>query len=274
MVGAAVPTVPVVNAVPPDLTIAPPEVISQVVTFFIALFGLAAYPCAVEIPFLRGTKGRILRLLRRGTLTADEIATPLEMTPNGVRFHLTELERDGLVEQRSVRRGPRKPSHGYSLTGSGESLFPKRYDALLNAVLADTRAGRGGEEVEALFRRLGHQMAASEADRFSAFPPEDTTERTAEALRLLESLGGAAMIEPVPVPADTDALPAVPAMRVVRGSSCPFKAVVSEHPEACALLETLLSDVLPQAVVQELCDKGASPHCQFRISPQGAAALS
>src|SRR5687768_4976364 len=99
----------------------------------------------MELPHLRGTKGEILRRLRAGERTADELASALEVTPNAVRFHLAELERDRLVEQRSVRRGPRKPSHGYSLTAAGQALFPRRYDAVLNAVLHDVREGRGAD---------------------------------------------------------------------------------------------------------------------------------
>src|SRR5574341_718058 len=98
------------------------------------------------IPALRGTRGHILRLLRQGERTADEVAAALEMTPNGARFHLAALERDGLVAERSVRRGPRKPSYGYSLTAAGEALFPQRYDALLNAVLSEARAGRATDD--------------------------------------------------------------------------------------------------------------------------------
>src|SRR5687767_9745700 len=85
------------------------------------------------LPAVRGTRGIVLRSLRGRELTVDELAAGLGVTPNAARFHLAELERGGLVAQRAVRRGPRKPSNGYSLTERGEALFPKRYDVLLNA---------------------------------------------------------------------------------------------------------------------------------------------
>src|SRR5215213_9973428 len=144
------------------------------------------------VPGVRGTRGVVLQLLRGRELTADELAVRLGVTTNAARFHLAELERGGLVTQRAVRRGPRKPSSGYSLTERGEALFPKRYDALLNAVLRDLRAARPTGEVEALFRRLGRELAAAEAARFAGRSAEA---RVATALGVLGELGGAATAE-------------------------------------------------------------------------------
>jgi predicted ArsR family transcriptional regulator len=211
-----------------------------------------------DLPLARGTKGSLLRLLRGGEATVDELAARLAMTPNGVRFHLTELERDGLVVQRSVRRGPRKPSHGYSLSPRAEALFPRAYDALLNAVLRDLRAGPPRADLEALFRRLGRQLGAAHAHRFRGLTPK---QGVAEALRVLDELGGAAVARPGD---DGSAL--------VVGQSCPFKAVVPEHPEVCALLEAFLAEVLPGASVQECCQKGDAPHCRFEVRPSGPGA--
>jgi predicted ArsR family transcriptional regulator len=195
--------------------------------------------------------------LRGRELTADELAARLGVTPNAARFHLAELERGGLVAQRPVRRGPRKPSSAYSLTERGEALFPKRYDALLNAVLRDVRAGRPPGEVEALFRRLGRQLAAREAHRFADLAPG---ERVAEALGVLGDLGGAAT-------AEVD--PERPGVTTIVGQSCPFGAVVAEHPEACALLEAFLAGAFPGETVREVCHKGPGPHCRFEVGPGG-----
>ena len=208
---------------------------------------------AAAVPLVRGTKGRILRLLRAGERTADELAAALEVTPNGARFHLIELERDGLVEQRPVRRGARKPSYGYSLTEQGEALFPRRYDSLLNAVLDDVRRGRGPQDLKAMFRRLGKATAARQAHRFAGRPAEA---RIAEALRFLGELGGAAELV---------ADPAQPGAAAVVGQSCPFKAVVLEHPEVCSLLEAFLAEVLPDAAVGERCQKEGTPQCRFEV---------
>jgi predicted ArsR family transcriptional regulator len=82
---------------------------------------------------------------------------------------------------------------------------------------------------------------------------------------VLEELGGAAAAGP----AEGDA----GAVAVV-GRSCPFKAVVPEHPEACALLEAFLAELFPEASVCETCDKGEVPRCRFEIRPLLAANAS
>jgi predicted ArsR family transcriptional regulator len=212
---------------------------------------------APGIALARGTKGTILRLLRGQELTVDDLAAQLGVTANGVRFHLTELERDGLVVQRSARRGPRKPSHVYSLAPPAEALFPRVYGALLNAVLREVRAGRtngGSGDMEALFRRLGRELAGDHAHRFRGMAREG---RAAEALKVLEEIGGAAAL-----------LPDGEGGAVVTGQSCPFMAVVPEHPEVCALLEAFLAEALPDVGVRETCDRGKDgrpPRCRFEL---------
>src|SRR5215208_7575976 len=91
--------------------------------------------------FFDSTRGRIVSLLRGGTGTVNELAEKLELTDNAVRAHLLSLERDGLIRQSGVQRGPRKPHFAYVLTAEAERLFPKAYDALLNQLIA-TLKGR------------------------------------------------------------------------------------------------------------------------------------
>ena len=54
---------------------------------------------------VKGTRGRIVDLIRRSPCTATEIARELGLTYNAVRGHLTTLERDGLVRSRGARQG-------------------------------------------------------------------------------------------------------------------------------------------------------------------------
>jgi DeoR family transcriptional regulator, suf operon transcriptional repressor len=215
----------------------------------------------MERPVLRGSKGEIIRSLRGGEKTADELAAALSVTPNAIRFHLAELERDGLVGQRSVRRGPRKPSHGYSLSPAGEALFPKQYDAVLNAVLEDVREGSGTREIEALFARLGRRLAADHERRFAGLSPE---QRVSEALALLGEMGGAATVT-------VD--PAGGAAFTIAGTSCPLASVVGQHPECCGLLQSFLAEVLPGTEVEETCEKDTAlgpPRCRFQVTPPTA----
>ena len=86
--------------------------------------------------FFESTRGQIVTILRSSACTVEELATQLELTDNAVRAHLATLERDGLVRQSGLRRGPRKPHFTYILTPEADALFPKAYDALLNQLIA------------------------------------------------------------------------------------------------------------------------------------------
>ena len=58
--------------------------------------------------FFESTRGQIVTILRASPCTVEELAGKLELTNNAVRAHLLTLERDGLVRQSGLRRGPRK----------------------------------------------------------------------------------------------------------------------------------------------------------------------
>ena len=75
--------------------------------------------------FLETTRGQIVALLRRRAHSVDELAQALGLTANAIRAHLSTLERDGLVRQEGVRRGPGagKPATLYEIHPAAEPLF-------------------------------------------------------------------------------------------------------------------------------------------------------
>src|SRR5947208_5500870 len=98
--------------------------------------------------FIASTRGRIIILLRRSSRAVDELAEALDLTHTAVRAHLAALERDGLVQQHSERRGSRKPSAVYDLAPAAEYLFPKAYGQLLDQLLEVLEVRMTPEEVE------------------------------------------------------------------------------------------------------------------------------
>lgn len=201
---------------------------------------------------LSSTRGRVLSLLRWGPRTVNELASSLALTDNAVRLHLSALERDGLVEQEGVRRGPSKPSLVYQLTAEAETLFPKAYATVLAEVLDYVREQQGRAALETFVRAVGRRAG----DRARAGDPS-LRARVDAAVALLGELGGLATVEE-----EGDAL-------MIRGLSCPLSAVVADTPEACALAEELVSGVVG-APVQECCDRSGVPRCSFRVSTSGS----
>src|SRR5689334_18449037 len=141
--------------------------------------------------FFESTRGQIVTHLRGSACTVDELSEKLNLTDNAVRAHLATLERDGLVRQSGLRRGPRKPHFTYVLTDEADKLFPKAYDALLNQLIAVLKHRLTPAEIEAVLREVGRAFAAEAPVR------GDTTfeSRVQSAVKVLEAIGGSAEVE-------------------------------------------------------------------------------
>ena len=113
--------------------------------------------------FFESTRGKIVTLLRRSGMTADEIAQALGLTDNAVRAHLTTLERDGLVRPNGARHEGRvgKPATIYQLSPDVEPLFSKAYLPLLTFLVGALGERLREPELASLFRQAGRHLGAS-----------------------------------------------------------------------------------------------------------------
>ncbi|HEU5131161.1 MAG TPA: ArsR family transcriptional regulator [Pyrinomonadaceae bacterium] len=199
--------------------------------------------------FFDSTRGQIVTLLRTAPCTVEELAGKLNLTDNAVRAHLATLERDGLVRQSGLRRGPRKPHFTYVLTEDADKLFPKAYDALLNQLIAVLKTRLDPAEIENVLRDVGRALAANTpADQNGSLES-----RVQTALKVLEAIGGAAEVEQ-----HGDKM-------VIVSSGCPLASAVSVHPEVCRLAETLVAEIV-KVPVEERCDRTGRPKCRFDLS--------
>lgn len=199
---------------------------------------------------LASTRGKILALLRAKHQTVNELAEALELTDNGVRSHLTSLERDGLIHALGVRPGFRKPHVLYSLTAEAESLFSTAYGPLLHHVLTVTRRRLSLPEWLASLREVGRTAAKEHLDQLKGKTP---SQRIESALEALKELGGDATIQEGG------------GKLTIYGNGCPLSAATAHHPEACLIVETLLSEIIGLPV-KERCQHGDAPRCRFEIT--------
>jgi len=199
--------------------------------------------------FFDSTRGQIVTLLRGAPCTVEELAGKLNLTDNAVRAHLATLERDGLVRQSGLRRGPRKPHFTYVLTEDADRLFPKAYDALLNQLIAVLKTRLEPAEIEDVLREVGRALAADASPRNGL----SLESRVQTALKVLEAIGGAAEVEQ-----HGDKI-------VIASNNCPLAAAVSVHPEVCRLAETLVAEIV-KVPVEEVCDRTGRPKCRFELS--------
>lgn len=204
---------------------------------------------------LGGTRAQLLRLLRRSHHSINELAAGLEITDNAVRTHIAAMQRDGMVRSAGVERATGgKPAQLYEITPEAEEMFPKAYGVVLNLLLELLEEREGPQAVTEMLREVGERAAAVTAGS----PGLGKEARVRLAADVLRRLGGDVEIEPTP-----DGW-------LIRGFGCPLSGVVSEHEEACALAEALVSRVsgLP---ARECCDRGGErPRCTFAIRSSAA----
>lgn len=204
--------------------------------------------------FYQTTRGRIVELLRRASLTVDQIATALGLTDNAVRSHLTSLERDGLVEQRVAKRGGvGKPAFEYRIAADAEPLFSQAYIPVLTQLLEVLRERLPPDELDRVMHAVGSRMAEGRA-----MTPGELEARVRKASALLDALGGATEVET----REDGAI-------AIRGFSCPLSAAVQGHPEVCNAVEAMLSDVIG-VPVHERCDRSDRPKCCFEVGAKSA----
>jgi predicted ArsR family transcriptional regulator len=205
--------------------------------------------------------------MRRGAKTVEELARELGLTDNAIRSHLTTLERDGLVRQQGVRRGPGagKPAIIYELHPMSAALFTRAYEPVLRALLDEMSVQLPIDESASFMRAIGRRLASTLPAGMRAASRPSSTESSpdgmpaaharlaAAALDVLGALGGEAMIE-----SESD-------HSTIRGcAECPLGNVITTHPELCQAMESLLVEATG-ASVKSVCRHGERPRCGFEI---------
>jgi predicted ArsR family transcriptional regulator len=198
---------------------------------------------------LKSRRGQILTLLRTENRTVNDLAAVLHLTDNAVRAHLSSLERDDLVQKRGIRPGTTKPHTAYGLTSEAEHIFPNAYGPLLNHFLAVISKRLPARALPAAMREVGRAVAEEHLGRLKG---RSRVARIETALNLFNNLGGSAMLE-------NDG------KQLIHGcNGCPLAAVTPTHPEACLVIESLLSEIIG-APVKKCCEYAGTPRCCFEL---------
>ena len=189
-------------------------------------------------------------MLRKGSLTVNDLAAELGLTDNAVRAHLLTLERDGLVQQQGTVKGFRKPHYVYGLSDAARDLFPRPYGILFNRLLTSLKEALSKAAFVGRLKDVGRAIGSETGSNVSG----GQDERVQTALAAIESLGGSAEISKEN------------GHTIIKSGGCPFSEAVEEHPEVCKVTESMLSEIL-DAEVTEICDRTASPKCRFVVKP-------
>jgi predicted ArsR family transcriptional regulator len=176
------------------------------------------------------TRDRIAQqVLRRGPVTAADIAERLALTSSGVRRHLDQLQADGLVTTWEAgipqRRGRGRPARSFVLTDRGHAAMSSDYDDLAAAALrhlarlGGPKAVRGFAEERVAELEQRHRRAVEAAG-------EDPAARAIALAEALTRDGFAATIRPAPSSGAPNGV------QLCQGH-CPVQGVAREFPELC-----------------------------------------
>jgi predicted ArsR family transcriptional regulator len=207
---------------------------------------------------LDSSRGRVVALLQRGTLTVDDLAAKLGVTANAVRAQLTAMERDGVVRKVGQRPGTTRPFHVYELTPDVEQLLSRAYIPLM-AQLVDVFSNTlSGERLEASMRAAGKALADELC--LDQRPSGSLEARVMAASEFLnEQLGAVTQVEKN-------------GGYVIRGQGCPLSALTGKHPPICLAMESFVTEMVG-APVHECCDRIGRPRCCFEIKRRRAGRL-
>lgn len=202
----------------------------------------------------KSTRRRIIDLLRRSSLTANEIAAGLGLTHNAVRGHLAALQRDGFVREAGLRRGGTRPAMVYELVPGSDAIFSQAYIPFVAQLLRVLGERISQEALDELMATVGQRLAA-EWPRLQG----DLRQRVEAAALLLEELGSLTQLE------------SWDGGFILRGYGCALAEAVHGRPEVCRAVESLLAHVV-EVPVRECCERGERLRCCFEIGvPRGAA---
>ncbi len=202
--------------------------------------------------FFQTTRGKIVTALRRRhSASAVDLAGEFDLSTNAVRQQLLALERDGYVAERSVKRGPTKPTLEYSLTANADNLFPQYYDRMLSAVLREVKDSLGSEALDAVLGKLGKRAAGKYRERIVA---HDAKGKAEELSAILRENG-----------VESDVVQRADGTVELREHNCPYSQSVAEHPELCSIIHTVLHDTVSETTkqVESIATGGAA--CRFEI---------
>nr|WP_295971308.1 metalloregulator ArsR/SmtB family transcription factor [uncultured Bacillus sp.] len=199
------------------------------------------------------TKDRILELLKKeGLLSVNDLADFLTITHMAVRKHLSQLERDALIQTSELKQPVGRPLQLYSLSEKGERLFPKNYEGITLEFLHDLQEIYGKASIDLLFKKREERLFKELGTRLQPFA---LSEKVKELVKIQNEKGYMA-----------DFIQISPDSFELIEHNCPILAVAHAYPIACSYETEMLKKVLNAMDVQrQNCKTDGDHHCTFFI---------
>ena len=203
---------------------------------------------------MKSTKDRILQtLLRQPRSTINVLAEAVGINPISVRHHLTNLQMEGLVDAQEERHGVGRPRLVYVLTEEGMERFPTRYLRLTTRLLAQMKETMSGPMVTKLFSQVAEDLAAEYTQQLKGLSMEERLDTVKE---LLAEEGFTVEWEK-----SKDGYR-------IHEITCPYYQIGQNHPEVCAVDQTLISKMLAVPANKVECILDGNAHCTYLVQPK------
>jgi predicted ArsR family transcriptional regulator len=205
---------------------------------------------------MTSTRDKVLRtLLTRQRCTINELAEAVGINPISVRHHVTKLEAEGLVTSEEERHGVGRPRRLYFLTEDGMEQFPTRYLRLTVRLLEQLKETLPEPMVGELFSQVANDLVADYTSdlELDGIPLEERLDIVKD---LLKNEGFTMEWE-----RQDDGYH-------IREVNCPYYHVGQNHPEVCAVDQTLISNMLDVPVEKVKCILDGDSFCTY-VVPNG-----
>lgn len=178
------------------------------------------------------------------------MSAQLGITPNAVRQHLTNLERDGLVRSQPVKSKRGRPSLMFSLTDKADAAFPKRYGQLATMILTEVTELGGPELVDSVFERIAERYATGIESQMIGLSFDQKLNRVVDWIGRAGTL-----VEKEETPQGVQIII----------HNCPFRNTALKYPQVCTITPHLLVKLLDATVSQAASIHRRDPYCSFVV---------
>ena len=205
---------------------------------------------------MQATRQQILDYLReRNGATVRELGDLLHLTATGIRQHLTILEQEGLVQSDEVRGRVGRPALRYTVSTQGESMFPKGYDDLANAIIEEVRQTYGMSGLQRVVKGVAHRLVEMKTNGRPTPAELDLApaDRVSAVVELFAEQGIIADWE-----RSGDAL-------LLHERTCPYPEVARQHPVVCAIDVQQLRELTGMDVHLQSCAVRGDSWCTYKI---------
>lgn len=200
----------------------------------------------------KSTREKVLQtILSRQRCTINELAEAVDINPISVRHHIARLEAEGLVTSEEERHGVGRPRRLYFLTEHGIDHFPSRYLKLTIRLLEQLKGSMPKAMVNSLFTQMAEDMA-------SEYEVEARSLNLEQRLDLVTN-----MLNHEGFTVDWEKQGD---QYLIREISCPYYRIGQNHPEVCAVDQTLISTVLSVPAEKVNCVLNGDTYCTYIVS--------